>query len=60
MERIKTFKVILLIVIMLAGIICMLLPEKNARLSASEDGVMSDDKSILDTLGICVDSSIME
>ena len=60
MERLKTFKVILLIVVMLAGIICMLLPEKKAMSVASMDRVMSDNKGISDTLGVCADSSILE
>ncbi len=60
MERIKTFKVILLVVVMLAGIICMLLPEKKAKLVANVDEVMINDKSISDTLRVCADSSILE
>ena len=50
MQRLKPYKIILALAVMIAGGICMLLPVKNAVPVASMGGVMKSSPSSADTL----------
>lgn len=61
MNRAKPYKILFVLAVMVAGGICMLLPDKNVMPVASMNGVVQDSNPQSDTVSfISSDSNIVE
>lgn len=61
MSRVKNYKIFLVLAVIVAGVVCMFLPDKNPVPVASMSGALEkNDKSNDDTIAVLADKQLEE